>query len=203
MSFFPQLVRNTVDIPVGGRAAADLVLRPLLDIQPNGTLSLGERGVMEPFFGGPMFLLALAYLLGAKGPGRYLQGVAAAFLSAAVLLFVPGVIDRELTSGMYAFRDPLTLFGIVMGSLTLEGLSRRFTRTAAAQCLQMLILVVCAGPFAWARGKAAASNDACSRRTPVAASLRDWRTPPGRWYLAPQLDALVREGRLADERLVA
>jgi hypothetical protein len=201
MPFFPQLVRNTVDIPVGGRAAADLVLRPLLDIDPDGTLRLGERGVMEPFFGGPMFLLAVAYVLGATG--RYRQGLVAAFLSAAVLLFVPGLVDRELTSGMYAFRDPLTLFGIVMGSLALEGLSRRFRRTAGAtSVLQMLILVVCAWPFAWGAWETSGVERRVLAQTAVAASLRDWTSRlPGRWYLAPQLDTLVREGRLADDGL--
>ena len=218
MPFFPQLlVRNTVDVPVGGRAAADLVLRPLLDIGPDGTLRLGERGVMEPFFGGPMFLLALAYIVsasrslgffrepeaGSRKPGRYRQGLVAAFLSAALLLFVPGLIDRELTSGMYAFRDPLTLFGIVMGSLALEGLSQRFRRTAAGiGALQMLVLVVCAWPFAWGAWETSGVEQRVLAQTPVATSLRGWTDRlPGRWYLAPALDAFVREGRLADDGL--
>src|SRR5688572_16110064 len=106
---FPDVLRDSVDMPMDARAAADLVLRPILDIGPDGGLRIAERGAMVPFFGGPMFLLAVAYVVsatrwlglfrepeaGSRKPHIYRQGLVAAFVSATVLLFVPGIIDSD------------------------------------------------------------------------------------------------------------
>ena len=65
IQLFPDLPRNTVEVPIGARALAGLVLRPLIDVQPDGSLDPGDYGAQTPFFGGPMFLLALAAIAGA------------------------------------------------------------------------------------------------------------------------------------------
>jgi hypothetical protein len=214
---FPDVLRDSVDMPMDARAAADLVLRPILDIGPDGGLRIAERGAMVPFFGGPMFLLAVAYVVsatrwlglfrepeaGSRKPHIYRQGLVAAFVSATVLLFVPGIIDSDFSSGSFLFRDPMTLFGIVLGSLAFETLARRSKNVATGVGVaQVLILLVCAWPFAWAAWESSGAERGALARTPTTEALRVWVDRiPGRWYLAPQLDALVREGRLQEAGL--
>jgi hypothetical protein len=202
MPLFPDLPRYTVEVAIDGRSAADLVLRPLLDFR-GSDLRLGSRGVMQPFFGGPMFVLALAYIAGAKGLARFRWGLVVGFVASAILLFQPQLIDRELTSGMYLFRDPLTLFGIALGGLALEALWRRLPRAAAgAAALQIVVLVVCAWPFVRGAWYSRAEERRALAHTPITLELRAWtRRLPGRWYLAPQLDGLSRGGGLADDGL--
>ena len=127
----------------------------------------------------------------------------AAFVSAAVLLFVPGIIDSDFSSGAFLFRDPMTLFGIVLGSLAFETLARRSKNVATGVgVVQVLILLVCAWPFAWAAWESRGAERGALARTPATEALRAWVDRfPGRWYLAPQLDALVREGRLQEAGL--
>ena len=98
----------------------------------------------------------------------------------------------------------MTLFGIVLGSLAFEALvrrsadhGRRHRRGADAdRCL------LCAWPFAWAAWESRGAERAALARTPTTEALREWTTRvPGRWYLAPRLDALVRDGRLQEAGL--
>jgi hypothetical protein len=216
LPLFPDIPRESVEAAIDGRTAADLVLRPLLDVGPDG-LGIGERGLLIPFFGGPMFLLAAAYVVGAGRssgffrqpeagrlkPWRYHQGLVAAFVASTILLFDPAILDQDFSSGGFLFRDPMTLFGIVLGSLAFEALARRSaTAAAAVGAVQMLTLSVCAWPFAWAAWESSGAERAALARTATTEGLREWANRiPGRWYLAPQLDALVREGRLQDAGL--
>jgi hypothetical protein len=124
-------------------------------------------------------------------------------VSATVLLFVPGILDSDFSSGAFLFRDPMTLFGIVLGSLAFETLARRSKNLATGVgVVQVLILLVCAWPFAWAAWESRGAERGALARTPTTEGLRAWVDRiPGRWYLAPQLDALVREGRLQEAGL--
>lgn len=203
LSFFPELPRETVNVPLGAREMAGLVLRPLLELRSDGSLQFGEFAPQLPFFGGPMFLLALAALAGATGAARYPRGIAAAFVASFVVLFWPQLLDRELTSGAYGFRDPLSLFGIALGSLALAALARNSIRAAGAvAAAQLLVLGISIWPFAVGAWESSGAERRALQHTPTTRALRDWAGRiPGRWYLAPQLDALVRKGSLADAGL--
>ena len=180
------------------RAAADLVLRPLLDIgrtEGGGSASVARWCVLAA-----RCPVAVAYVLGAKGPDRYRQGLVAAFVSAGVLLFAPGILDSDFSSGAFLFRDPMSLFGIVLGSLALEtprGAGRTWPPAPACAGADLFVCA-CRSPAAWESSGAERGRwrDAHHRK-----SARVVDRIPGRWYLAPQLDALVREGRLQEAGL--
>lgn len=203
LGYFPALPRNTVEVPVGAREFAGLILRPFIDLGADGSVRLGEFGAQTPFFGGPMFLLAVAAIAGVRATGRYHQGLAAAFAGSFVALFWPQVLDRELTSGSYGFRDPLSLFGIALGSLALAALARRSPRLAvAAGAAQMTVLVVSAWPLVHGAWESRGAERRALQQTPLTTALRAWTARlPGRWYVAPRLDAMIRQGTLQDDGL--
>jgi hypothetical protein len=197
------LIRYTVEVPLGAHELVDLVLRPLIDIRRDLSVDLGEYGAQTPFFGGPMFLLAVAAIAGARGASRYHQGMAAAFVASFVVLFWPQLLDRELTSGRYGFRDPMSLFGVALGSVALSALARRSMRLAVATAAaQVAVLAVAAWPFVLGAWESSGVERRALRQTPTTTALREWtKRLPGRWYLAPALDDLVRAGGLQDEGL--
>jgi hypothetical protein len=201
--FPPRLARITVDVTSDGVTAANMFLQPVTGwLSESAAATLSERRAHVPYFGAPLLLLAIAALvvrnLGA-GPRR---GVGAAFVVSLVVLFEPGLAGETAGSGVYAFRDPIALFGLVLGCLLLEAIAGRRPRTALAiGAAQMVLLVAVAAPFVYN-----ASRSSYDRRAvgpmPIMRTLGDWAVQlPGRWYLAPVLDARIRRGDFLDDGL--
>ena len=98
----------------------------------------------------------------------------------------------------------MTLFGIALGSLALAALARRSFRIAVAVGIaQMAVLV--ADRLAVRRERVGKQRRRAAGAPPDADDDRRCGTGParlpGRWYLAPELDALVRMGSLQDDGL--
>jgi hypothetical protein len=123
-------------------------------------------------------------------------------VASVVVLFEPGLAGETAGSGVYAFRDPIVLFGLVLGCLMLETIASRRPRAALAiGAAQMMLLVAGAAPFVYN-----ASRSSYDRRAvgpmPVMQTFGDWAEQlPGRWYVAPVLDARIRRGDFLDDGL--
>jgi hypothetical protein len=201
--FPPGLVRITVDVTTDGVTAANMLLQPATGwLSESAAAALSERRAHVPYFGAPLLVLAIGALvvrdLGA-GP-RW--GLGAAFVASLAVLFKPGLAGASGGSGVYAFRDPLALFGLVLGSLMLETIARRRPRTALAiGAAQVVLLVVGAAPFVYYASRSADDRRAVGPM-PVMRTLSDWAEQlPGRWYVAPILDARIRQGKFAEDGL--
>jgi hypothetical protein len=199
---FPDVPRITAERVVNGRDLVDVVLRPIPLGASEGFRSIADRGARGPFFGGPLFLLAIAYALGLRpGPRRLgflVAGVATFVLMAGANLNLSGPV-----SSMMHFRDPMTLFGIVLGSLALQTLAARSTRMGqVAGAIQVAVLLLAAYPFAAGAWRGRNVGDTFLDQSPATIELRSWADRlPGRWYLAPELDARVRRGELFEDGL--
>lgn len=201
--FPPRLARITVDVTTDGLTAANMLLQPATRwLSKSAAAALSERRAHMPYFGAPLLLLAIGALV-VRNPGiRPRWSVGAAFVASLALLFVPGLAGASAGSGIYAFRDPIALFGLVLGSLMLEAITGRRTRAALAiGAAQVVLLVAGAAPFVYN-----ASRSSYDRRAvgpmPVMRTLGDWAARlPGRWYLAPVLDARIRRGDFLDDGL--
>lgn len=200
---FPDVPRRLVDVQMGVPAAIDLVARPFTTLTAGSPMAaLLQRGTRGPFIGAPLFGLVLASIAG-LGRRPYPRGLVVTFLLALGLTFLPNNDAPTIMSGTYAFRDPMVLSGLILGGLALDALARRAPAAALAiGTAQIAVLVTAAYPFvadAWGHGGV---SDPSRHRTALTAALQDWRPRlPGRWYLAPQLDELVRRGSLYDDGL--
>lgn len=199
---FPTLARETADRAIGAREILDMVLRPLPVGSSAGMAdTIVERGARVPFFGGPMFLLALAFAAGLRDVRR--TGLLAGFAAAFVLMTASALGRYELLSAMSMFRDPMTIYGIALGSLAWQALARRHRPIAvAAGVIQIGVLAASAWPFVsdtWAAGEA---EHTFLHDTAIAADLRARAASlPGRWYVAPALDERIRQGWLEPDGL--
>jgi hypothetical protein len=171
-------------------------------LSESAAATLFERRAHIPYFGAPLLVLAIGALVARNLGGRPRWGVGAAFVASLALLFEPGLAGGSAGSGVYAFRDPVALFGLVLGCLMLEAIAGRRPRTALAiGAAQMLLLVAGAAPYVYY-----ASRSSYDRRAvgpmPVMRTLGDWAARlPGRWYVAPVLDARIRRGNFLDDGL--
>lgn len=204
LSRFPDLPRQVVDVPMGWSAAFEMLLRPIESAHLVTMFTdVMAHGTRLPYFGGPMLLLACAYTIRAAGPVRYRAGLVLGFLVPLVLVFLPSDSGPTIVPGTYVFRDPMVLTGTLLGCLALESIWARAPRAAGAiASLQIAVLLLGAYPFiadTWHHGGV---SDPSVHRTPMIDALRAWTARlPGRWYLAPSLDELVRRGTLYNEGL--
>jgi len=202
---FPDLPRLPADSDLGWRALTDALLRPFLSMQPSEWFStIDERGTRVPFFGGPLLLAALAVVFGCARPLPHATALVATFLVSGVVMALPASWGFDAMAGTLTFRDPAVLFGIVLGSLALQCWAIQWpTMIAAAGTLQVIVLFLSAWPFvsmAWRNGPRI--ERAFLHHSSTTAALRDWVPRlPGRWYLAPQVDEMVRRGFLEDDGL--
>ena len=201
--FPPRLPRITVDVTTDGLTAANMLLQPATGLlSESAAATLSERRAHMPYFGAPLLVLAIGALVVRNLGARPRWGVGAAFVASLALLFAPELAGESAGSGVYAFRDPIALFGIVLGCLVLEVIAGRRPRTALAiGAAQMMLLVAGAAPFVYG-----ASRSSYDRRAvgpmPVMGTLGDWAARlPGRWYVAPVLDARIRRGDFSDDGL--
>jgi hypothetical protein len=203
--FPPRLPRITVDFTADGVTAANMLLQPATGwLSESAAATLSEQRAHIPYFGAPLLVLAIGALvvrnLGLGARPRW--GLAAAFVASLVVLFEPGLAGESAGSGAYAFRDPLALFGLVLGCLVLEAIAVRRPRTALAiGAAQMVLLVAGAAPFVYYASRSADDRRAVGPM-PVMRTLGDWAARlPGRWYVAPVLDARIRQGKFFDDGL--
>ena len=201
--FSPGLARITVDARADRATAANMLLQPATGWLSEGfAASLSEQRAHIPYFGAPLLVLAIGALVVRKLGARARWGVGAAFVVSLVVLFVPGLAGESAGSGAYAFRDPVSLFGIVLGCLMLESIADRRPRTALAiGAAQMVLLVAGAAPFVY-NASLSSSDRRAVGPMPTTQTLGDWAARlPGRWYVAPVLDARIRRGNFSDDGL--
>jgi hypothetical protein len=196
---FPTLPRLTSRTVIGWQQLIDMVLRPLSFDSPAQMMTTILRdGARVPFFGGPLFLLALATAGGIAGGFSYRRGLTLAFVSSFVLMLMTGLERGGVLSGAFLFRDPMVLFGIVLGSLAWQVLASRSPRAAwTAAVLQVAVLFVAAWPFVNRTLAGREITDPILHNTSTAAALGNWSARvSGRWYVAPELETLVLGHRL-------
>jgi len=194
--------RSTSETLIRGRELVDLVLRPLT-VPPAAMLTtVLDRGARVPFFGGPMLLLAFGYIAGiAGGPRRW--PLVTGFVTAFLLMLLPGSDRVSLLSGTYLFRDPMVLYGLVIGGLAWQDVARQ--RPAAGALLaavQLSVLTVAAWPFVQQAYAGKPYWDAALHTSATTRALQEWVPRlPGRWYVAPELDDRIRNRALFDDGL--
>ena len=196
---FPELGRLTGDVALGWSALLDAVLRPLSLTSPGELLTVGgERGTRVPFFGGPMLLLAFAYVVQLVRTEPYRRSLVLAFVSAFAFTLAPSVGGAAALSAMFLFRDPMILFGIVMACVALQATASRRPRTATAiGALQLAVLFAAAWPFVTEARSSRGLSDTFLQHSATTTALQGWTERlPGRWYIAPQLDEAIRRGYL-------
>jgi hypothetical protein len=201
--FPPRLPRITVDVTADGVTAANMLLRPATGWLSEGVAAtLSERRAHVPYFGAPLLVMAIGALVVRNLGGRPRWGVGAAFVASLAVLFEPRLAGGSAGSGAYAFRDPMALFGIVLGCLMLETIAGRRPRTALAiGAAQVVLLVAGAAPFVYYASRSSDDRRAVGPM-PVMRTLGDWAARlPGRWYVAPVLDARIRQGNFSDDGL--
>ena len=194
---FPPLPRLTAEETYGAPQLLDMVLRPLpLGVFSESIPPIGERGTRIPYFGGPMLLLVLAYITTAVRTRPYRHGLVVAFLVSFGLMTGGEFSRAGVLSAAFLFRDPMILFGIVLGSLALQALStRRRNLATAIGVLQLAVLVPAAWPFVAGAWHPDVEDGLFAGETAVA--LQEWTGQvQGRWYLAPEVDELIRRGFL-------
>ena len=196
---FPELGRLTGDVALAWSALLDAVLRPLSLTSPGELLTVGgERGTRVPFFGGPMLLLAFAYVVQLVRTEPYRRSLVLAFVSAFAFTLAPSVGGAAALSAMFLFRDPMILFGIVMACVALQATASRRPRTATAiGALQLAVLFAAAWPFVTEARSSCGLSDTFLQHSATTTALQGWTERlPGRWYIAPQLDEAIRRGYL-------
>ena len=191
---FPPLPRYTAPSPMGWPELAEMVVRPVWVNAPGSRLA---------FFGGPLLLLALAYIGGLGGPSRHRRTLTIGFAVSFALMLLPLAPFVPLFSGQFLFRDPMVLCGIALGALGWDAVSQRFPRTATMIAVaQVALLFVATWPFV---NEALGSRNVLAttlQRTPTAATLRAWRDRlPGRWYLAPEFESQMLSHRFEADGL--
>jgi hypothetical protein len=174
---------------------ADMILRPL---------SFSENGTRIPYFGGPMFVLAVAAAGGFAVASPYRRYLRAGFLAAFTLMLLPA-LERSgaVLSGVFLFRDPMVFCGIALGALAWQALADRSPRTAMMIAgLQVAVLVATAWPFVSRALDGRALMAPVLHNQTIAAKLREWTSRiPGRWYLAPELETAMLERRVFNDGL--
>jgi hypothetical protein len=201
--FPPGLPRIIVDVETDGVTAANMLLQPATGwLSESAAAALSERRAHVPYFGAPLLVLALGALVGRNVGGRPRWGLGAAFVVSLAVLFVPSLAGGNTGSGVYAFRDPVALFGLVLGCLTLDAIAGRRPRIALAiGVAQVALLVAGAAPFVYYASRSADDRRAVGPM-PVMRTLGNWAAQlPGRWYVAPVLDERIGQGHFFDDGL--
>jgi hypothetical protein len=201
--FPPRLIRIIVDVTSDGVTAANMFLQPVTGwLSDSAAAALSERRAHVPYFGAPLLVLAIGALVVRNLGIRRRWGIGAAFVASLAMLFAPHLAGEGAGSGAYAFRDPIALFGIVLGSQMLDAIAGRRPRIAIAiGVAQMALLVAGAAPFVYYASRSSDDRRAVGPM-PVMRTLGDWAVQvPGRWYVAPVLDARIRQGNFFDDGL--
>ena len=185
---FPPLPRYVARAPIGWPELAEMVARPVW---------VNASGSRLVFFGGPLLLLAIAYIGGLGGSSRFRRTLALGFGVSFALMLLPLERFVPVFSGWFLFRDPMVLCGIVLGCLGWDVVAKQSSRLAMTIAVaQVIVLFVAAWPFV---SRALDSREALTsvlQRTPTAAILRSWlHRLPGRWYLAPQFERAMLNHR--------
>jgi hypothetical protein len=201
---FPRVSRVSYTEAIGATHVWDLFFRPITLTTPSAMAdAVLARGTRVPFLGGPMFVLALGYVLGLLSPRPYRRGVALGFASALLLIATPGLGRMGVLAATYLFRDGLVLFGLVLGALAWTALRARRPRLAAVVAtLQVTVLWAATWPFVRAemRGNVVARHAVSD--TALTQKLRDVGLQyPGRWYLSPAIDELTMRQTLLQDGL--
>ena len=191
---FPDLPRLSSRTPVGWPELADMVLRPL---------TFSTNGTRVPFFGGPMFVLALGCVFGiARSP--YRRTLTAGFVSAFALMLLPA-LERSVVifSGVFLFRDPMVICGIALGALAWQSLRDRAPRAATAVAVaQVVVLVLATWPFTHRALGGRAPMEPVLHAQATSGRLAAWTSRlPGRWYLAPELETEIMDRRFFGDGL--
>jgi hypothetical protein len=187
---FPMLPRLTARTTTGWPEVADMLLRPL---------TFSTHGTRIAFFGGPLLVLAVACAAGLGGSSPHRWRLTLGFVSSFVLMLLPALEQRGVVfSAIFFFRDPLVLFGIALGSLGWDGLKQRSLRAATvAAGVQVTVLFMAAWPFVSRTFDGRTLTDPILRNGTTIVALRSWLPRlPGRWYLAPELEAHMLDHRL-------
>ena len=192
---FPDVPRLSSRTAVGWPELGDMILRPF---------TFSANGARIPYFGGPMFVLAVAAAAGFAGASPHRRYLRAAFVAAFVLMLLPA-LERSgvVLSGVFLFRDPMVLCGITLAAMAWQALADRSPRTAVtAAILQVAVLAFTAWPFV---SRALDGRELVApvldNRT-IVASLSGWTSRiPGRWYLAPELETAMLERRVFNDGL--
>lgn len=202
---FPDLPRLAVDSGLGWQSFVDAPLRPFLSVSPSEWLpAVAERGTRVPFFGGPLLLAAVAAVAGLARPLPHAAAFVTAFLISGVAMALPDSARLDAMSGAFVFRDPFVLFGIVLGTMMMQRWAvARPGLVAVTAALQVLVLLLAASPFV---SEARTSGRQVERtfldHSGMTMALRDWVPRlSGRWYLAPELDDMVRRGMFEEDGL--
>lgn len=210
LGFFPpDLPRVHFPDSLAAASLWDAFLRPLAPLGTGGWEEYTRlRGTRTVFYGGPFALLSIVALARLNRP-PFRADLAAGFVGCLALLAVPGLATARVLPATYLFRDPLTLFGLLMAVLALDALWRRPVWRASAAALgaaQVAVMIAAAWPFvhwnlspevrAFPNGRSLTGTTAVTERI-----LALTAEVPGRILFSVGTDRLVETGALLRDGL--
>ena len=220
LNVYLEYVRFPADVPrfnypetLSLRHVWDLFFRPIRltdGVNVNSCLAAGNlaSGARVPFFGGPFTLLAICYLVVGRRSSDFRADLSFGFLATAISLTVPGLVSAKTLSGIFLFRDPFIICGVLMAGLMLSHLKRVLWPQAywAIVMFQLGVVILTAWPFVH---RNLALAEACPRTgtlimrpTAVSRVLTEHTAKyGGRMYYSAGVDSLVRSGALLKDGL--